>query len=165
MNIVSLGIVLFDRPMDVAHSVTTYTNFFLIGLAILVSIWWGVWGQIAVADGWWVYGPENIAGVFIGAIPAVDVLYFLAGLGWYFTCAISWSSYDRVGRVSSFKRGSVSRKREEGRRRPGVLVQRVTDGQRQVTRKPAAGRQVSIVSHSVPMRCRNTFSGAECGFI
>jgi len=85
MNIASLGIVFLIGLWMWRHSgVRPTQKFFLIGLAILVFIWWGVWGQIAVTDGWWLYGPPNIIGIFIGAIPAADMLYFLAGLGWYF---------------------------------------------------------------------------------
>ncbi len=85
MNLASLGIVFFiGLWMWRRSGVRPTQRFFLIGFATSVLIWWGVWGQIAIVDGWWVYGPHNFTGVFIGAIPVADGLYFLAGLGWYF---------------------------------------------------------------------------------
>jgi lycopene cyclase domain-containing protein len=85
MNIVSLVVVfIIGLLMWVRSGVRPTQRFFLIGLAVSLIIWWGIWGQIAIADGWWVYDPKNISGGFIGVIPATDALYFLAGLGWYF---------------------------------------------------------------------------------
>lgn len=58
-------------------------KYFLVGIVIMFLLWWGIWGQVAVFDQWWVYNSRNTAGFYIGVIPAADILYFIAGLGWY----------------------------------------------------------------------------------
>ena len=85
MNLISLTVVfLIGLWMWRCSGVRPTQRFFLIGFAVSVLIWCGVWGQIAVMDGWWIYGSKNVTGISIGAIPIADILYFLAGLGWYF---------------------------------------------------------------------------------
>lgn len=55
----------------------------LIAIGTLAIIWWFLWGQLAIADHWWFYNENNVALFYIGFIPAADLLYFFAGVGWH----------------------------------------------------------------------------------
>jgi lycopene cyclase domain-containing protein len=63
--------------------VKVFTKTSLVALIALFAIWWFAWGQVAVADGWWIYNGKNILGFRIGFVPVVDLLYFFAGIGWH----------------------------------------------------------------------------------
>lgn len=58
-------------------------RYFWVGLLIMLTVWWGIWGQLALYDHWWSYGPANVTGGFLGLVPVVDLLYFFGGMGWY----------------------------------------------------------------------------------
>lgn len=83
MNIASYLILLtIGVGMWIRSGMLPTRKYFFIGLGILAIIWWLLWGQFAIMDGWWVYNTTNINGGFLGAIPLSDFLYFFAGLGW-----------------------------------------------------------------------------------
>lgn len=77
--IFSIGVMLWWRS-----GVRLSRKYFWLGLGIMLVLWWGVWGQLAVADGWWTYSHRSIPLGYIGVVPAADLFYFFAGLGWYF---------------------------------------------------------------------------------
>lgn len=59
-------------------------KYFWVGLTIMLILWWGIWGQVAIFDGWWTYTEQSISLGHVGVVPVADFLYFFAGLGWYF---------------------------------------------------------------------------------
>jgi lycopene cyclase domain-containing protein len=84
MNLISLGIIaIAGTILWVRSGVRPTQRWFLVGLVIMVALWWGIWGQVAVGDGWWVYGPNSVTVAFLGTIPLPDLVYFFSGLGWY----------------------------------------------------------------------------------
>lgn len=78
LSLLLIGVILWYRS-----GVSPTQKYFWIALAVLLVIWWGIWGQVAVYDGWWTYSAENITFGYVGHVPAADLLYFFAGLGWY----------------------------------------------------------------------------------
>lgn len=84
MNLVSYSVLLvIGTIMWWRSGVLPTQKYFLIGFGITLVVWWFVWGQIAVYDQWWIYNDNNVGGL-IGMVPAADMIYFLAGLGWFF---------------------------------------------------------------------------------
>ncbi|RJQ36716.1 hypothetical protein C4552_02370 [Candidatus Parcubacteria bacterium] len=83
MNLAAYGILLLiGLLMWWRSGVRPFERFMLLGFAVLAVMWWGVWGQVAVADGWWIYHERNIMLGRIGVIPVADALYFsLASAG------------------------------------------------------------------------------------
>lgn len=63
--------------------VSIKTRQFWVGFGTLFVIWWVIWGQIAVSDGWWLYSSGSLSLGHLGAVPAADLFYFLGGLGWF----------------------------------------------------------------------------------
>ncbi len=85
MNILGyLALALIGSVLWAKSGVSPRKKYFWVGLSIMLALWWVIWGQFAVFDGWWTYSSQSISLGHIGTVPAADLLYFFAGLGWYF---------------------------------------------------------------------------------
>jgi hypothetical protein len=84
MNLIAYAVLLtIGGTLWWRSGVRLRDKYCLLALSVLLIVWWLIWGQWAVADGWWIYGASNVSLGYVGAIPAADMLYFVAGLGWY----------------------------------------------------------------------------------
>jgi hypothetical protein len=84
MNIIAYLFLMFiGGALWFYSGVGVTKKYFWIGLVVLAILWWGLWGQVAIYDGWWIYSSSSLSLGHIGTIPVADGLYFFAGLGWY----------------------------------------------------------------------------------
>ena len=82
MNLIANSILfLICLPLWYKSGIHPKTKYFWTALVIIFTVWF-IWGQIAIADGWWTYNANNIGGR-LGYMPITDILYFLAGVGWF----------------------------------------------------------------------------------